>query len=90
MQQLEDFKRKNEAKYKIKELGLFGSFAKDKATAQSDIDICVKSDNIDLFVFVHLKEDLEEILGKKVDLIRLRETMNVDLKSKINKEAIFV
>jgi len=57
-------------KYKVKELGLFGSYARGEQKKTSDIDILVKfRDNATLFDFVGLGEFLEEKLKKKVDLV---------------------
>jgi len=57
-------------KYKVEELGLFGSYARGEQKKTSDIDILVKfKDNATLFDFVGLGEFLEEKLKKKVDLV---------------------
>ena len=47
-------------KYSISELGLFGSYVKDNADDNSDIDILVK---------LELKKELEKIFNRKGDLI---------------------
>ena len=47
-------------KYGIFEIGLFGSYAKDNADDDSDIDILVK---------LELKKELEKIFNRKGDLI---------------------
>jgi uncharacterized protein len=50
---------------------LFGSFARSAADLQSDIDILVDLDysqRIGL-QFIQMKIDLEQLLGKKVDLV---------------------
>ena len=50
--------------------GIFGSYARGEAKKDSDIDILVKIDKkIGLFDFVGIKLELEEKLGKKVDLL---------------------
>lgn len=50
--------------------GLFGSYASGKASKQSDVDILVKlKPQADLLAFIALKLDLEDVLGKKVDLV---------------------
>jgi len=50
--------------------GIFGSYAKGEAKKDSDIDILVEIDKkIGLFDFVGIKLELEEKLGKKVDLL---------------------
>ena len=49
---------------------LFGSMARGEAKKRSDIDILVKLEKgKTLFDFVGLKLELEERLGKKVDLV---------------------
>jgi len=70
-------------------LGIFGSVARDQATEASDVDIVVEMPP-DLFQMVHMKEDLEELLGIPVDLIRLHKHMNTFLKNRIEAEAIYV
>ncbi len=61
---------------------IFGSFARGEAKANSDVDLLIeyKSKDKSLFDLVDLKSELEEILGRKVDIVtydsiywRLRE-----------------
>jgi uncharacterized protein len=50
---------------------LFGSYSRDEETSQSDIDILVELDyskHIGLG-FIKMKQDLEKILRRKVDLV---------------------
>jgi hypothetical protein len=82
-------KQELSTKYGITRLGIFGSVARDQATETSDVDIVVDMPP-DLFQMVHMKEDLEELLGVPVDLIRLHKHMNAFLKSRIDDEAIYV
>jgi len=56
-------------KYNLKSLALFGSFARNEATENSDIDILVEFDIPIGLDFVLLADELEEILGVKVDLV---------------------
>ncbi|MCD6295803.1 MAG: hypothetical protein J7M30_01460 [Deltaproteobacteria bacterium] len=44
----------------------------------------------DMFLLGSIKSDLEEKLGIKVDIIRLRKEMNAFLKKRIEQEAIYV
>ncbi len=76
-------------KYGVTQLGIFGSVARGQATEGSDVDVVVQMPP-DLFQMVHLKEDLEDLLGVPVDLIRLHKNLNTYLKSRIDREAIFV
>ncbi len=77
-------------KYHLSQILLFGSVARDEATAKSDVDIAVETDITDYFTLYDLKESLENGLGTKVDLVRLRKQMNPALKRRIEGEAIRV
>ena len=51
---------------------LFGSFARGEERDDSDVDILVKFDRslpIGLFAYVRMHRELEEKLGRKVDLV---------------------
>ncbi len=51
---------------------LFGSFARGEEREDSDVDILVKFDRtlpIGLFAYVRMNRELEEKLGRKVDLV---------------------
>lgn len=53
----------------VSELALFGSFARDEAGPDSDVDLLVKLDqSIGLFDLIGLELDLAETLGRSVDL----------------------
>ena len=58
-------------KYGIFEIGLFGSYAKDNADDESDIDILVKLElKKGMYQnFCELKKELEKIFNRKVGLI---------------------
>ena len=58
-------------KYGIFEIGLFGSYAKDNADDESDIDILVKLElKKGMYQnFCELQKELEKIFNRKVDLI---------------------
>lgn len=87
---LRDQKVVLEARYGVTALGVFGSVARNQATATSDIDIVVQMREPNLFTLVHVKEELEEALHERVDLVHYRERMNAFLKSRIDCEAIYV
>lgn len=51
---------------------LFGSYSRGEETAESDIDILVdydKSNRLSLLKICSMVTDLEDILGKRVDLV---------------------
>ena len=56
-------------KYDIRRASLFGSIVKGQATEDSDVDILVEVErSMSLLDFAGLKLELEEVLGRKVDL----------------------
>ena len=56
-------------RYGVRRASIFGSVVRGEATENSDIDILVEiRSNISLLDFVGLKLELEEVLGRKVDL----------------------
>ena len=87
---LRDYKRDCADRYGIVELGVFGSVARDEAHGASDLDICVKTATPDPYALVHIKEDIQEHLGVPVDIIRVRPTMNQQLKQRIERDVIYV
>jgi predicted nucleotidyltransferase len=87
---LHQYKERNRKKYGIINIGLFGSASRRSMTEQSDIDIVVELEDPDMFNLISIKQDLEEELSKPVDIVRYRKKMNAFLKSKIEKEAIYV
>lgn len=69
-------------RHDVKRAAIFGSFARGSARAGSDVDFLIEYEGNDksLFDLVDLKSELEDILGRKVDLVtygsiywRLRE-----------------
>ena len=55
----------------IKRAGIFGSYARGEQTKDSDVDILieVRDNRMSLFGFVRVKIELEEKLGRGVDLV---------------------
>ena len=56
------------AKYGVRRIALYGSFARDARRTKSDVDLLVELSRPLGFEFVELAEYLEGILGRKVDL----------------------
>ncbi|MBI9037262.1 MAG: nucleotidyltransferase family protein [Bacteroidales bacterium] len=87
---LKKYKNENAEKYGINNIGLFGSYSKDEGRHESDIDIIIETTEPDLFKLVHIKDELEKLLHKTIDIVRNREKMNPYLKKHIEKDAIYV
>ena len=58
-----------EERFKVRNIAIFGSFARGEQDKESDIDILVEFREPVGFLFVHLADFLEEILQTKVDLV---------------------
>ncbi len=70
----------------VENIGVFGSYSRGNQTDESDIDILVKFNGIVGWKFFTLKEFLEKILNKKVDLATvnsLRDEMKQDILSDV-------
>ncbi len=56
-------------KYPIKSLAIFGSYARNEQQEESDLDLLVEFDGKIGSNFILLADELEELLGFKVDLV---------------------
>jgi predicted nucleotidyltransferase len=85
---LTEYKAKLKREYKIREIGIFGSFVRGEQKKTSDFDILVEFDEVpDLLKFIELERFLEELLKIKVDLVR-KQAIRKELKERILKEVI--
>ncbi|MCB0159780.1 MAG: nucleotidyltransferase domain-containing protein [Caldilineaceae bacterium] len=85
-----DFREQRAAEFGIVRIGLFGSAARGSSHAGSDIDIVVEMREPDLLKLVGIKQELEELLHRNVDIVRYRVDMNPFLRQRIDREAIYV
>jgi len=76
------------SQYNVEKIGLFGSYARDEATPDSDIDIFVKM-KPSMFDMIAIKEQIEEDLHTKVDIIREHKNMKPFFLEMINKDLIY-
>lgn len=76
--------------YGIMKIGIFGSVARNEQTEDSDVDICVEISKPDLFTMVHIKDELQELFERPVDIVRLRSNMNPILFQQIQRDGIYV
>lgn len=75
-------------RFHVVELGLFGSVARGEARPDSDLDVWVQLDPLTPYALVHLKQELEELLQRPVDLVRLRDRMAPTLRQRIESEGL--
>ena len=77
-------------KFGVTKIGLFGSYARESATAESDIDIAVELESSNSFrSFFSLLHFLEDGLHKKIDL-GIEHSIKPIAKEQILKEIIYV
>lgn len=86
---LHDHKQRLSSTYGLTNLAIFGSYARNQQTEESDVDILVEFNRPIGSAFIDLAEELEEILNVKVDLVSKRGLKDRHLKS-IEKELEYV
>lgn len=66
-------KKELDAKFKVKRIGIFGSYVRKQQRKKSDIDILVEfKEPVGLFEFMDLEEYLKNLCKKKVDLVSIK------------------
>ncbi len=89
---LKEHKTEVVQKYRVREIGIFGSFVRGKQKQRSDVDILVEFDprNIPgLLKLIELEMYLEKLLRKKVDVV-IKSGIRPELKRGILKEVIYI
>ena len=76
-------------RFKVKEIGIFGSYARNEQTEDSDVDILVEFEEPVGLLFVHLADFLEEILQCRVDLVT-KEGIKPNRRKYIMEDLIYV
>ena len=75
-------------RYKIKSLGIFGSYVRNEQQSGSDLDVLVDFDEApSLFEFIRLENDLSDLLGVKVDLV-MRDSLRRSIGQQILSETV--
>jgi hypothetical protein len=89
---LEEHKEEVSRKYKVREIGIFGSFVRGEQKKRSDIDILVEFADKDIPGLLKLSEMeryLQRLLRKKVDLV-IKSGIRPELKKGILKEVVYI
>ena len=87
---LKKFKEENADKYGIQKIGVFGSYAREEQTIDSDVDVCVLLETPSYMTRAAIKEDLEILFDREVDVVSLSAKMAPSFKESIENEAIYV
>ena len=78
-------------RYGVKRIGIFGSFARSEQTRSSDVDVLVEfvDGQATFDNFMHLVYFLEDLFGRKVDLLTVRG-IDKYIRSRVEREVIWV
>ncbi len=86
---LQEYQSELKNKYFVEKIGIFGSYSRREEDSESDIDILVEFNGPIGWDIVELREFLENILNKKVDLVSVK-ALKPQFKIDILNEVIYV
>ena len=87
---LKEHKAELAARYGVRRIAVFGSYARGEATPESDLDLLVEfSTPPGLLKFVELERHLSELLGVRVELVT-RQALKPHIGQQILKECVEV
>jgi predicted nucleotidyltransferase len=87
---LKDCRSELTTHYKVRELGLFGSFARNDQSNASDVDVLVDfTSDASFFDLVRLALYLEEKLERHVDVIPL-DSLRAEIRDTVMRERVLV
>ncbi len=75
--------------YKVKKIGLFGSYARGEQNTRSDVDVLVEVDPSMGLDFVTLADDIEQIIGEPTDVVSLA-ALKPHYRQIVESEVIYV
>ncbi len=77
-------------RYKVREIGLFGSFVRGEQEVSSDIDLLAEfEDKADLFDLIGLALYLEEIFQRQVDLVP-KQALRSELRESVLQQVVAI
>jgi len=89
---LQEHKAEVVLKYRVSEIGIFGSFVRGEQKKRSDIDILVEfapRDTPGLLKLIEMEIYLEKLLRKKVDVV-IKSGIRRELRKGILKEVVYI
>ncbi len=90
LDKLSNVKDELRQQFGIEEIALFGSYARDEANDESDVDIVIlKSSRKNFFLRMKAIEFLKEYLKKDVDMGHF-DSMRTFIKNRIKKDLVIV
>jgi hypothetical protein len=89
LNKLRDLKPTLYKEYSVKEIGLFGSFADNSYSEDSDIDILIEFEKPIGWKYLSLEIYLESIFGRKIDLVT-KNALKEQIKDKILDQVNYI
>jgi len=94
LKEIEKILKENKAilaeRFKVKEIGIFGSYVRGEQKEKSDVDILVSFyEPISLLKLVSLENFLTDLTGVKVDIVP-KEDIRPELKERILGEVMYL
>jgi len=87
---IKEHKADLEQNFRVKEIGIFGSYARGDQRDRSDVDVLVEFDEpVSLLGVVKLENYLSDLLQIKVDLVPQKD-IRYELRERILKETIYL
>jgi len=89
LKKLEPFLRE---RFKVKRIGIFGSYLRRKEKRGSDLDVLIEFEEtatLSLLDFIHLENYLSEVLGVKVDLVE-KTVLKPRIGKRILEEVVYL
>jgi predicted nucleotidyltransferase len=90
MVRLKSLKGELATRYDVREIGIFGSVAREENTMGSDIDLLVEfGSQADFFTYIGLWQYLEEIFGMRIDLVS-KGGLKGRMRDAVMRDVVFV
>jgi len=87
---LTEHKPEIQKRFKVKEIGIFGSYRRGQQKRKSDVDVLVEfSEPVGLFEFMDLEEHLQSLFGIRVDLVS-KKALKPAIGERILKEVVYI
>jgi hypothetical protein len=89
---LQEHREELRERYRVKEIGIFGSYVRGEEGKESDLDILIEFEpdaEIDLISFVELEDYLSQLLGIKVDLV-MKSALKPRIGERVLREVVYI
>lgn len=89
LNKLRNHKPELQSKYPVSVIGVFGSYAREEATEQSDIDIAVEITGPMGLNFIEMADEIEDLFGIKTDVVPMR-SIKPEFLQYVKKDIVYV